>query len=141
MKYSILLSKNILKNKINVKKMSKLIKGSKCDMILDVVYHKCEDGCCDDEAPAIEAKTADWKNEKHVPVVEKVDGGIKVYVGSTLHPMTDEHYITMIEVSKGNMIMRASLKPGDAPEAIFPIDDTDVLAQEYCNIHGLWANK
>lgn len=98
-----------------------------------------EDPC--DNLEKLEAKTADWKNEKHVPVIEKVDGGIRVYVGSTLHPMTEEHYITMIEVQKGNLLMRAYLKPGDKPEAIFPIDDTDVLAREYCNIHGLWANK
>ena len=30
--------------------------------------------------------------EKHVPVVEKVDSGVKVTVGSVEHPMTEEHY-------------------------------------------------
>ena len=109
----------------------KLFEGSACE----------EEGCACEDMEMLDAQTADWKNEKHVPVVEKVEGGIRVYVGSTLHPMTDEHWITLIEVKKGDMVMRKHLHPGDKPEAVFPIDDTDVVAREYCNIHGLWANQ
>ena len=32
-------------------------------------------------------QTADFKNEKHGPVVEKTGSGIKVTVGSTIHPI------------------------------------------------------
>ena len=115
-----------------------------CNELYEIVFEdsSCsEGGCACENMEELKAQTADWKTEKHVPVIEKVDGGIRVYVGSAPHPMTDEHWITMIEVTKGNMVMRAKLNPGDKPEAVFPIDDTDVIAREYCNVHGLWANK
>ena len=44
-------------------------------------------------------KTADKTTEKHVPVIEEIEGGFKVTVGSTLHPMTDEHFIEWIELN------------------------------------------
>ncbi|WP_457558566.1 desulfoferrodoxin family protein [Candidatus Harpocratesius sp.] len=118
-------------------------------------YYKCENcnelyekvfegtACTDEKChlDALSPKTADWKNEKHVPIVERTDKGIKVTVGSTLHPMVDDHWITMIEVISGNKQYRQYLKPGDPPVAEFPIDDADVIAREYCNKHGLWTNK
>ena len=33
---------------------------------------------------------------------------------------------------------RQYLKPGQAPEAVFPIKADAVTAREYCNLHGLW---
>ncbi|KAF1077527.1 desulfoferrodoxin family protein [Methanogenium sp. MK-MG] len=86
-------------------------------------------------------QTADFATEKHVPIVEKVEGGIKVSVGSTPHPMTDEHYIMWIGVQAGADLMIHYLKPGDAPEAFFPCPDTDVKAYECCNVHNLWVNR
>src|SRR6056297_1787970 len=108
-----------------------IYKCGHCDEIFEKIFEgqACEEeGCACEDMEKLSAQTADWKNEKHVPVVEKVDGGIRVYVGSTLHPMTDEHWITLIEVKKGNMVYRKYLHPGDKPEAIFPTDNTDVLA-------------
>jgi superoxide reductase len=54
--------------------------------------------------------------------------------------MKDDHWITMIEVMDGNKSYRAFLKPGDPPEAEFPISNVNVKAREYCNVHGLWTN-
>jgi len=76
--------------------------------------------------------------EKHVPVIEKIEGGYRVQVGSTLHPMQPEHYIEWIELISGEQVMRHHLNPGDEPVAIFMTDATDVTAREYCNLHGLW---
>ena len=42
--------------------------------------------CCDKPMDLMDEKTADMAKEKHVPVIEKIDGGYKVTVGSTLHP-------------------------------------------------------
>ena len=83
--------------------------------------------------------TVDAAQEKHVPVVEKVDGGFKVTVGSVAHPMEDSHYIEWIEVIAGDKIYRQFLNPGDTPEAFFAIDADTVKAREYCNLHGLWS--
>ena len=42
--------------------------------------------------------TVDAAKEKHVPVIEKVDGGVKVKVGDVAHPMEEKHYIEWIEI-------------------------------------------
>jgi superoxide reductase len=123
-----------------------ILKCKSCNEIYEIVFEgtSCEDhGCACDNMDELTPKTADWKNEKHVPMVEKIDGGIKVTVGSTLHPMTPEHWITMIDASVGNKLYRAYLTPDDQPIAEFMIGDVDpttVKAREYCNVHGLWAN-
>ncbi len=46
-------------------------------------------------------QTADWKTEKHVPVIEKSPGLVKVKVGSIPHPMEEKHYIEWIEIVAG----------------------------------------
>jgi superoxide reductase len=78
--------------------------------------------------------------EKHVPVVNKIDGGYKVTVGSVAHPMEDKHYIQFIELIVDNIIQRKALKPGQAPEAIFKAPDGAAIAREYCNLHGFWKS-
>jgi len=97
--------------------------------------------CSDEEMEILSEQTADFATEKHVPIVEKVERGIKVTVGSTAHPMTDEHYIMWIGVLAGDDLMIHYLKPGDAPEAVFLYPDTNVKAYECCNIHDLWVNR
>ena len=42
--------------------------------------------CCDQPMVLMTENTVDAAKEKHVPVIEKVDGGIKVMVGSVPHP-------------------------------------------------------
>ena len=71
----------------------------------------------------MEAKTEDFVKEKHVPYIEKQDGGFLVKVGKeTAHPMADDHYIVYIEICADGVQMRKYLKPGDAPEAFFKTD-------------------
>ncbi len=86
----------------------------------------------------LDEKTSDATTEKHVPVIEKIDGGYKVVVGSTPHPMEAAHYIEWIELLADGSAYRQFLKPGDAPEATFAIDAENITAREYCNVHGLW---
>ena len=83
-------------------------------------------------------KTADSATEKHVPVIEKIDGGYKVKVGDVPHPMEEKHYIEWIELIADGQVYRQFLNPGQAPEATFMIDAAQVSAREYCNLHGLW---
>jgi len=82
--------------------------------------------------------TTDAAKEKHVPVVEKTDAGIKVTVGSIAHPMDDKHYIEWIELTDGDKTYRQYLKPGAAAEAVFPSTARPVTVREYCTLHGLW---
>ena len=57
--------------------------------------------------------------EKHIPVVEKTNSGIKVKVGSVPHPMVDDHYIKWIEVIGDTYLQTSTLHPGEAPEKEF----------------------
>lgn len=94
--------------------------------------------CCGEPMKLIVENTVDASKEKHVPVVEKIEGGIKVTVGSVLHPMEEKHYIEWIELIADGKTYRQFLQPGEVPEAIFKIDASQITAREYCNIHGLW---
>jgi superoxide reductase len=75
-----------------------------------------------------------------VPVIEKVDGGVKVAVGSVAHPMAEDHSIQWIELIAGGKAYRQFLNPGDAPEAVFNVRGDGFTAREFCNLHGLWKN-
>jgi superoxide reductase len=94
--------------------------------------------CCGEPMKLLKENTVDAAKEKHVPEIEKVDGGFKVKVGSVAHPMEEKHYIEWIEVIADGQAYRQFLKPGGAPEAFFPIQAASIVAREHCNLHGLW---
>jgi len=110
-----------------------------CGNIVEVLHEGAgELVCCGQPMILCEENTVDAAKEKHVPVVEKTTGGVKVKVGSVAHPMEEKHYIEWIEIISDGKAYRQFLKPGDAPEATFDIEAGDVTAREYCNLHGLW---
>ena len=94
--------------------------------------------CCGEPMKKLTENTTDAAKEKHVPVIEKIDGGYTVKVGSVAHPMADEHSIEWIELLADGKAYRQFLNPGDAPEATFMIKADKVSAREHCNLHGLW---
>jgi len=94
--------------------------------------------CCGKPMELMKANTVDAAKEKHVPAVQKVDGGVKVTVGSVPHPMEDKHYIEWIELIADGRVMREHLKPGMKPEAFFPVNPNVFSVRELCNLHGLW---
>ena len=118
-----------------------VLKCERCDVLIEVLDESdCDCGlaCGDDKVALLEANTTDAAGEKHVPVIEKTDCGVKVKVGSVAHPMEEGHYIQWIQVISGDRACRVFLHPGDAPEAEFCADGDCVTAREYCNLHGLW---
>ena len=96
--------------------------------------------CCNQPMKLMVENTVDAAQEKHVPVIEKVDGGVKIKVGSVAHPMTEEHYIEWIVIEADGLVQMKMLKSGDAPEAVFKTDAKEIKAREYCNLHGLWKS-
>ncbi len=111
-------------------------------------------------------KTADWKSEKHAPVIEvpeKVKKGeltsVTVSVGKEIpHPNTLEHHIEWIDVyfkpEGGGVvyhIARFDFAAHGALEGLIaePIATfsfkTDkpgtIYAFSFCNIHGLWGGS
>ena len=94
--------------------------------------------CCNQPMTLLAENTTDAAVEKHVPVIEKGAGFIKVTVGSVAHPMADDHYIEWIELLADGKAYLQFLNPGEAPEAVFNITADKVTAREYCNLHGQW---
>jgi len=117
-------------------------KCEKCGNIVEMLHGGAGTlVCCGQDMDLLDEKTADMTTEKHVPLIEKLEGGYKVTVGSTLHPMTGEHWINWIELIVDGKSYHQFLNPGDAPEAFFCVEGDKITAREYCNLHGLWKNE
>jgi len=113
-----------------------------CGNIVEVLHGGGADlVCCGKPMDLMVENTVDAAREKHVPIVEKVEGGFKVSVGSVAHPMEEKHFIEWIEVLANGKVYRQHLNPGAAPEAVFKIDADSVVAREFCNLHGLWKGE
>ena len=97
--------------------------------------------CCNQKMVRFTENTTDAAQEKHVPVIDITADSITVKVGSVAHPMLDEHSIELIELIADGKVYRQNLKPGEAPEATFPVIAQQVTAREYCNLHGLLSAK
>lgn len=115
-------------------------------------------------------KSAEWKTEKHVPVIEaptKAKAGekftVEVTVGKEIaHPNTTEHHIRWIRLcfkpEAGNVYDLGLFEfnahgestegPNKGPAYAEPSAQVTVklntsgtlLAASYCNIHGLWES-
>jgi superoxide reductase len=113
-----------------------------CGNIIEVVHEGADSlVCCGESMKLQEEHTEDpEKGEKHVPVIERTEKGILVKIGSMEHPMTEEHHIEWIEVIVDGTSYKKFLKLGDKPEAEFCITESinNLVAREYCNLHGLW---
>lgn len=125
-------------------KQNQIYKCNVCGNIVEVLHQgQGELVCCGQPMEEMKGKNKDAGQEKHVPVVEKTAVGIKIKAGSIPHPMEEDHFIEWIELIVGDKIYRKFLKPGQVPEAVFEVkvdDIKEVLAREYCNVHGLWRS-
>jgi len=124
--------------------MTKRLQIYKCEICGNIVEVLHEGGgeliCCGQPMKLQEEKTEEQGKEKHLPVIEKTDRGIRVKVGAATHPMEENHYIEWIEVIADGSVYKKFLSPGDSPEADFVITPEKVKAREYCSIHGLWKS-
>ncbi len=111
-----------------------------CGNIVEVVHEGIgELVCCGEPMELLEEKVEEEGMEKHLPVVEEVDEGVKVKVGEKEHPMEEKHYIEWIEVLTEDGAYRVFLEPGDKPEVVFDLNQDKITAvREYCSVHGLW---
>ena len=127
--------------------MAERYKLYKCEVCGNIVQVLVDGGgelvCCGQPMNKLDEKTADAATEKHVPVITKTADGYEVVVGSTLHPMTAEHYIQWIELQLDNLVLRQYLEPGMEPKARFSFsgEAKEVYAREHCNLHGQWKGK
>ena len=129
---------------VQVKQKNEIYKCNVCGNIIEVLHvGGGELVCCNQPMELMPEKgVAEEGNEKHVPVIEKTETGVKVKIGTAAHPMEDEHYIEWIElvVKDEGKVCRKNLNPGDAPEAEFKTQSDKLTARDYCNVHGLWKS-
>ena len=120
----------------------------KCNICGNIVEVMVSGGgeliCCGENMQKLEPQSKeDSMMEKHVPILFENNDGTEIRVGEVLHPMLPEHYIMFIQaISKDrNFISTKFLSSSDEPKMILNEVLTDVIAREYCNIHGLWENN
>lgn len=115
-----------------------------CGNVVEVLYTGADAlVCCGEPMKLLTENSVDAAVEKHVPEITGDENSVTVQVGSVLHPMEEKHYIVFIELfTTDDMVLRADLKPGMQPIAVFPVPLSKVLyAREYCNLHKLWKSK
>jgi superoxide reductase len=115
-------------------------------------------------------QTADWKSEKHVPVIDikKVEDGeviVKVAVGKEIaHPNTTNHHIKWmdlffwpegekfpVEIGYHTFDHHGESAQGPDTSGIYsdPVakfvfktgKSGTLMATSYCNLHGLWKSE
>lgn len=125
--------------------MTKRLEIYKCDIcgnMVEMVHASVGQlVCCNQPMKLLKENTTDAAREKHIPVVEKVENGYKVMVGSIPHPMEEKHYIEWVELIIGDKAYREFLKPGVKPEVKFCMSGDNITVREYCNLHGLWKGE
>ena len=120
-------------------KKSEIYKCEICGNIVEVLH--VGDGtlvCCGQNMTNMKEKTADEGQEKHMPVIEKIDSKITVKIGEIPHPMEEAHHIEWIELETKNQTTKIFLTPTDEPKAEFDTSEDILRARAYCNLHGLW---
>ncbi len=125
-------------------KLNQVYKCNVCGNIVEMVHTGVGQlVCCGEPMQLMDEKTQDQGFEKHLPVIEATEKGIKIKVGSVPHPMETEHYIEWIEIIFDGKAGKKFLSPGDVPEAEFEFVKTpdNITVRAYCNVHGLWKTE
>ena len=124
--------------------LNEIYKCEICGNVIEVIEaHEGTLVCCGKDMILQIAKTKKHEgNEKHVPILTIDKNIISVKVGSIPHPMTEKHFIELIEiVQNGKVIASKRLSPLEKPEAKFYLSNAIKLtARAYCNIHFLWIS-
>jgi superoxide reductase len=126
---------------INNNAMTTTQKFFLCNHCGNLISHLIDSGvgvvCCGEKMEELIPNTFNASVERHTPAVSKTDCGIKVQVGSALHPMTPEHHISFVYVKTDKGGRRFNL--GDSPEVEFcTCTETPLAVFAYCNLHGMW---
>ena len=121
----------------------KFLKCDNCNTILGSVGGDTTTvSCCGSIAKELIPNTIDASHEKHVPVFEIKDNVVKVVVGSTIHPMTEDHHIAWVAIETEEGFQRKNLAYNAEPVLTFALTANDKLQSvyAYCNLHGLWRS-
>lgn len=119
---------------------TKFLKCSHCGNIVTMIEDKgVPVMCCGEAMDELKANTTDAATEKHVPVVKAENNKVYVEVGSTMHPMTEEHLVQWVYLETEHGGQLRVFTPEDEPKTVFCLAGEKASAvYEYCNLHGLW---
>ena len=115
-----------------------------CGNIVKVVHEGAGELVCCNQPMVLqtEKNNEEGLTEKHLPVMEKTETGVKIKLGSIPHPMEEGHFIEWVEMMTENgKILQKFLKAGEAPVVDFKVEDNPVWVRAYCNLHGLWKKS
>lgn len=122
---------------------TKFLRCNHCGNIVTMIEDKgVPVMCCGEAMEELKANTTDAATEKHVPVVKAENNKVYVEVGSTMHPMTEEHLVQWVylETEHGGQLRIFTAE--DEPKTVFCLAGEKALAvYEYCNLHGLWKKE
>ena len=98
--------------------------------------------CCGKPMTELVPNTVEASVEKHLPAVRFEGDEMIVDVGSVLHPMSAEHYISFVyvETEKGGQRKCFELETDPTAKFVFK-DDKPVAVYAYCNLHGMWKTE
>lgn len=134
----------IFLRKENNKNM-KFYRCNTCGQIFSTIVDKnITPVCCNTQMEEIKARTnEEGLNEKHIPVYRYDKNNVIIEIGSTLHPMNDDHYIEWVVLVTNKGKQKRELKPGNSPRVIFNLDKDENIKEiyAYCNIHSLWKKE
>ena len=124
-------------------KQFEVYKCEQCSAIVEVFQSGAgTPACCGRPMTLLEEGVTDAAREKHVPVLEKTEKGIKVKVGAVAHPMEEKHWVQWVELVGDNFSCTHFLKPGATPEVEFKCAcKGKVAVRAYCNLHGHWKTE
>lgn len=91
----------------------------------------------------LEVQDDENKHEKHIPKVEIKGNIIHVKIGDIMHPMTPEHYISLIflETNLGGQFKHLSYTNKPVVDFVLSNNEEPVAVYEYCTLHGLWKTN
>ncbi len=122
-------------------KLNEIYRCNVCGNIVELIHASIgELVCCGQPMELLAENSVDAATEKHVPVIEKTENGVRIKIGAVPHPMEEAHFIEWIEIIADGQSYKKFLQPGDVPEAEFCISAEQIAAREYCNLHGLWRS-
>lgn len=122
----------------------KIFKCEKCGTVVEELrLGGCHPSCCGEAMKEMIPGSSDGAFDKHVPVCKVEGNHVTVTVGSTIHPMSEPHYIEWVAIETESGMQRHYFTPHCYPEAEFLImeDESVKAVYAYCNLHGLWTGE
>ena len=110
------------------------------NVAVKVVDHKVPLCGCGEKMTQLIPGTVGAAVEKHLPEYMVNNNVVSVKVGSVEHPMTPEHFISLIAVQTDCGVQYKNLSPEQTPKAEFSLCEGETVeaVYAYCNLHGLW---